>query len=300
MGRFLTFAMVAPIASFGSLAVGEERGSWERPARSAVLGLIASCLGLTREEEEAHRKLSDSCGIAILYHSSKTTIRDFHTAQMAQTQRNEYYATRADEIMRGKLSTVVSKRDYRTGIWHIGALWLRDHADGWSLEQLQQAMNKPVFTPYLGRKSCPLALPLAPEIIKADTASEALLIRYENGKEVKIALNDEDKSGNLHKNDNKETNEIKKKSRNNLINSFFYTSWNRDNIKTKTFREYFTGKDDNDDVRIAMDAQDVPDHQGAFEVTHYINRHDQPISRVKWEFGLRSEALLTLKKEKQA
>ena len=39
MPTYLTFALVAPLGAMGELAVGERRGSWDRPGRSAVLGL---------------------------------------------------------------------------------------------------------------------------------------------------------------------------------------------------------------------------------------------------------------------
>ena len=45
MPDFLTFALAAPLAAMGEIAVGERRGSWDRPGRSAVLGLIAAVLG---------------------------------------------------------------------------------------------------------------------------------------------------------------------------------------------------------------------------------------------------------------
>ena len=47
-------------------------------------------------------------------------------------------------------------------------------------------MRRPVFVPYLGRKSCPLGLPLAPEIdATAPDAVAALLARQRTGKESK-------------------------------------------------------------------------------------------------------------------
>ncbi len=59
MPRYLTFALVAPLASFGGIAVGERRSGWDRPARSAVLGLIGACLGLEREDDAAKTALAE-------------------------------------------------------------------------------------------------------------------------------------------------------------------------------------------------------------------------------------------------
>ena len=52
MRDFLLFTYYAPIAAFGQVAVGEVRGSWERPGKSAILGLLAAGLGLARDDAE--------------------------------------------------------------------------------------------------------------------------------------------------------------------------------------------------------------------------------------------------------
>ena len=47
-------------------------------------------------------------------------------------------------------------------------------------------MNRPGFVPYLGRKSCPLGLPLAPLIETAADAPAALEARHRTGPEASI------------------------------------------------------------------------------------------------------------------
>jgi CRISPR system Cascade subunit CasD len=44
-------------------------------------------------------------------------------------------------------------------------------------------MHQPSFVPYLGRKSCPLGLPLGPQINDATDAPAALLERHRSGPE---------------------------------------------------------------------------------------------------------------------
>ena len=53
------FTFAAPLASFGAIAVGESRPSWDRPAKSAALGLVAGALGLDRSDADAHRALAE-------------------------------------------------------------------------------------------------------------------------------------------------------------------------------------------------------------------------------------------------
>ena len=87
---------------------------------------------------------------------------------------------------RHDLNTILSRRDYRSGAWHLGALSSRQETARWSLEDLAAAMRQPCFVPYLGRKSCPLGLPLAPRISDAADAPAALLDRHENGPEARL------------------------------------------------------------------------------------------------------------------
>ena len=183
MPRILTFALVAPIAAFGAIAVGERRSGWDRPARSAVLGLLGACLGVRRDDDAGQAALAEDYALALLCHAPGRLLADYHTAQVPPTLRGRRFPTRAVELAADQLNTVLSRRDYRTGAWHLGALWPRHGQARWSLEELAEAMGKPCFVPYLGRKSCPLGLPLAPAIAEAADAMEALRARHEVGPE---------------------------------------------------------------------------------------------------------------------
>lgn len=186
MPDILTFALVAPLASFGGLAVGERRSGWDRPGRSAVLGLIAACLGLERTDEAAQAALTAQYGLALLCHAPGRLLADFHTAQVPPAKGKRRFATRAEELAAGALNTILSRRDYRSGAWHLAALWPRVATPRWPLADLAAAMRQPRFVPYLGRKSCPLALPLAPEVSDAADAVAALLARHDAGPEARV------------------------------------------------------------------------------------------------------------------
>lgn len=188
MAQYLTFALVAPLASFGALAVGERRSGWDRPARSAVLGLIGACLGVEREDDAAQQALAAEYGLAILCHAPGRLLADYHTAQVPSAQRGRRFATRREELAQRELNTILSRRDYRSGAWHLAALWPRTATPRWPLEGLAEAMRAPRFVPYLGRKSCPLGLPLAPEIVEAGDPVAPLLARHEAGPEQRFGL----------------------------------------------------------------------------------------------------------------
>ena len=63
----------------------------------------------------------------------------------------------------------MTSREYRTDCAFGVALW---GCDG--LTQVQEALTRPFFVPYLGRKSCPLAAPMAPRVVDAEGPVEAL------------------------------------------------------------------------------------------------------------------------------
>lgn len=193
MSEFLTFALVAPLAAFGDLAVGERRGGWDRPGRSAVLGLVGACLGLDRGDEDAHQALEAGYGLALLCHAPGTLLADYHTAQVPPARRGRHFATRAEELAAPDLATILSRRDYRQGAWHLGALWRRGDAR-WALGELANAMRQPAFVPYLGRKSCPLGLPLAPQLTEAPDAVAALRRRHSEGPEATLRFPSKERS----------------------------------------------------------------------------------------------------------
>ncbi|MFC7557403.1 type I-E CRISPR-associated protein Cas5/CasD [Pseudoroseomonas wenyumeiae] len=145
-----------------------------------MLGLIGACLGLEREDAPAQAALATDYGLALLCHAPGRLLADFHTAQVPSTRRNQRFATRAQELAAPELNTILSRRDYRSGAWHLAALWARGQPR-WSLEAIAEAMRNPVFVPYLGRKSCPLGLPLAPDCVEGTDAPAVLMARQARG-----------------------------------------------------------------------------------------------------------------------
>jgi CRISPR system Cascade subunit CasD len=80
------------------------------------------------------------------------------------------------------LETILSRRDYRTDALILAALWARAGAR-WPLDEIEAALNSPHYTPYFGRKSCPLMLPLAPHRQEAADPATALASRAADGPE---------------------------------------------------------------------------------------------------------------------
>ncbi|WP_341501783.1 type I-E CRISPR-associated protein Cas5/CasD [Gallaecimonas sp. GXIMD4217] len=172
---YLIFRLYGPMASWGEAAVGGDRPTALHPGRAAVLGLVACALGIPREDAERQAALRDGLAVAVKQYDPGDLLRDYHTAQVPSEDKKRRLFTRADELARPrhKLNTVLSSRDYRTGGLWVVALW-RQSESAPTLERLREALLRPGFVPYLGRKACPLALPMAPRIVADGTLRQAL------------------------------------------------------------------------------------------------------------------------------
>ena len=190
MRDYLTFQLYGPLAAWGDIAVGETRPSSLSPSKSAVLGLIAAALGLRRPDtsqddalrqqwETQHTALADGYGVAVKLTQSGLPLTDYHTAQAPSSgsgKNKKVFATRRDELTllpRHDLNTILSRRDYRQDAYAAVALWARVAAP-YALDALRDKLLAPEFVLYLGRKSCPLALPLMPVIASAESIEAAL------------------------------------------------------------------------------------------------------------------------------
>jgi CRISPR system Cascade subunit CasD len=174
---FLVFQLHAPLAAWGDMAVGEYRGSLNWPGESALIGLLGAALGIRRVDEAAHAALRQGYRYAVGVVAQGSLLRDYHTAQVpgqAGLKKRPHH-TRRDELAIPKhlLNTVLSTRDYRqNGAWRIAIQKAQNPL--YSLQSLADALVKPRFVLYLGRKSCPLAAPLDPRIIAAENVKDAL------------------------------------------------------------------------------------------------------------------------------
>lgn len=173
MSNYLLFSLYGPMAAWGDIAVGEYRPSFAHPSKSAIIGLLAAALGIRRDEEERQKSLAASCSFAVMVDSMGILLRDYHTTQVPSAKRGVSYYTRRSELATDELNTILSSRDYRCDAVYTVAITVAD-GKPYSLEELASALIKPVFALYLGRKSCPLAMPLHPQIISAATLRDAL------------------------------------------------------------------------------------------------------------------------------
>lgn len=176
MKDYLVFQLYGPMASWGQPAVGGDRATHMSPTRSAILGLLGAALGIKREEADRLQALHQSVQVATKQLTPTSLLRDYHTSQVPARNNKYVYRTRKNELLdepKDKLNTILSTRDYRCdGLWVV-ALSLTETATV-TLDALQSALIRPVFTLYLGRKSCPVSAPLRPLLVVNSELKDAL------------------------------------------------------------------------------------------------------------------------------
>jgi len=173
MTDYLLLRLYGPLASWGEIAVGESRHSAVHPSRSALLGLLGAALGIERADEDGQRALIEGYRFGIKLECVGSPLRDYHTVQVGVPPRKFQFRSRRQELVADKVDTILSAREYRCDSLALVAVEALPKAPA-ELDELAQALRQPHFPLYLGRKSCPLALPLLPQRVTAANLREAL------------------------------------------------------------------------------------------------------------------------------
>ncbi|KWT72784.1 CRISPR-associated protein, Cas5e family [Hyphomicrobium sulfonivorans] len=188
MRDYLVLTLAAPFASFGTIAVGERRPSSDHPTKSQVIGLVAASLGVERTEEKRQQELAASLGYAVRMDNVGRPASDYHTAEAADEasarrwrKANGPMRTRRDELACDKRKTILSMREYRTGVHATIVLWLKQ-TDFTTLDDIKASLAEPRFTLFAGRKAFPLMLPCRPVIITGAACIEDALDQYDEGR----------------------------------------------------------------------------------------------------------------------
>jgi CRISPR system Cascade subunit CasD len=119
--------------------------------------------------------ISNALGYAVRTDATGHSLTDWHTVRIGDGAPAKRARTRAEELAVGA-TPLITQREYRTDALHTVAVWERDSGQ-YRLEAIAEALRRPQWVLYLGRKACPLGLPVNPEIIKATTLKAAFALR---------------------------------------------------------------------------------------------------------------------------
>ncbi|MGR9116782.1 MAG: type I-E CRISPR-associated protein Cas5/CasD [Gammaproteobacteria bacterium] len=253
---YLVFRLYGALASWGEIAVGESRHTANYPSKSAIIGLLGAALGIKREDEVAQRQLQQGYALAVEVFSGGQLLRDYHTTQVPDSVGKFTYRTRRDELVLGKerLGTILSTREYRSDALALVAIKALDDAP-FSLAEIKQHFLRPKYHLYLGRKSCPLSAPLHPEIIEK---SENYYQAFQAYQHKPILPTSKDSQSGLSERD------------------YYWLGLSKDR------HYYWEGEVD--------DFSNDPTLDLTRRQTR--TRHDQPLSRQRWQFSPREEHYL--------
>jgi len=165
MNEYLILRLKGVLQSWGGHTFEDYRPSNLFPTRSGLVGLLAACLGIERKDLEKQKALTDSFLYAVRVDKTPFgfhKITDFHTVLKARR-------------VSGKAGDdpVVSRREYLCDASFTVAMKFMDDAI-FDSQKIVEFLQKPVFTPFLGRRSCPLSVPFFHSVIPAKSLIEAL------------------------------------------------------------------------------------------------------------------------------
>jgi CRISPR system Cascade subunit CasD len=174
--HYLILKLNGPMQAWGEHTFEGKRPSSSFPTYSGIIGLLSACLGIKRGEKDNFKKLTSFLKIAVRIDSRKISssadkakelhiekLTDFHTVKDARVH---YHGLKSHQ-------TIITWREYLFDASFSVAVW-KTKEDGFSIQDIKKAVNRPVFTPFLGRRSCPITRPLFEKEVEAKNEFAAL------------------------------------------------------------------------------------------------------------------------------
>lgn len=133
----LVLCLAGPMQAWGASSRFTSRETQQEPTKSGVLGLLAAAQGIRRTDPIEHLLELD---LGVRVDQPGTLMRDFQTARSLD----------------GKRVMPLSTRFYLSDAVFVAAV----QGDAPLIEALRDAVRKPAFPLYLGRRSCPPSRPV--------------------------------------------------------------------------------------------------------------------------------------------
>lgn len=253
---YLLFRLYGSLASWGEIAVGETRHSASYPGKSAIIGLIGASLGIGRSNSRKQQQFQDGYHLAVEVYSRGNLLRDYHTTQVPDSVGKFSYRTRREELLLGKSRRGTLGTILSTREYRTDAMALVAvkalPGAPFTLEEIKKHLLRPKFHLYLGRKSCPLAAPLHPLVCLGKGSFHEAFMAYEHKPLLAVGGDGVGLSRDDH-------------------------YW----LGIKNVREYYW-EGETSDFSTILD----------LSKTQTRVRHDQPLSRKRWQFTPRMEHYL--------
>ena len=164
--------------AWGGHTYEDFRPSYIFPTRSGVVGLLGACLGIEREQLQQREYLNNSFELTIKTEKrkiEKKTYKREKSEQLPIKKITDYHTVLKGRKADGKArkEAILSYREYLCDAEFTLILDFKEDAV-YSLSKIKKAVFEPVFTPFLGRRSCPLQRPLFEDVISAEDIRQVL------------------------------------------------------------------------------------------------------------------------------
>lgn len=149
--RSVLLRLEGPLQSWGTQGRFGIRDTDTEPSKSGVLGVVGAALGMPRDDEATLADLA-ALVMAVRVDREGRPLRDFHTVGAGRFRGDADYAVHGAG---GK--TVVTDRHYLADASFLVALGGENNV---LIDRIAQCLEQPVWPLYLGRRSCPPAVPV--------------------------------------------------------------------------------------------------------------------------------------------
>lgn len=156
MPEVLALRLSGPLQSWGGHSRHTTRGTLTHPTKSGVVGLCAAALGIPRGSE----RLTEPAGLGFGVRVDRpgTLLIDFHTISAASHGPLKPKEQRLPTSSGGRLSAgegKVSRRAYLQDAVFVAVLEAGGSEQVELLDQIEEALLRPRYPLFLGRRSCP-------------------------------------------------------------------------------------------------------------------------------------------------
>jgi CRISPR system Cascade subunit CasD len=156
----LFLRLEGPLQSWGDPSKFVIRRTMEAPTKSGVLGLICCAMGLSRQAACKHLPKLNELNMGVRIDRPGTRWWDWHTVGAGTGM-----TTAGGGIKTGAQGTLITRREYLADASFLVAL----QGDAAMVQQVADALSRPQWALYLGRKSCPPSLPVFTRPRKGET-----------------------------------------------------------------------------------------------------------------------------------
>ena len=178
MQDFLIIKLQGAMQAWGGHTFEDYRSSHIFPTRSAFVGLLGACLGIDRADIQGRADLNASFEMTV--RADRRKVKTEHFGQIKEKiltmqKMTDFHTVLDARKVDGapRKDAIISHREYLCDAEFSLALGFRDNAV-FDLKKVKAAIQKPYYTPSLGRRSCPIQHPLFEAIVSAENGQQAL------------------------------------------------------------------------------------------------------------------------------